>query len=128
VVDGKLVSTKTVANSNAFKFLLMKVTNANTGESYEKQFTIQVVADDAVESVMSEAMRVYPSIASDVVTIEVPVVGGSYAIYSVAGAQVQAGSLDNYKNEIDVNNLSAGSYILQYVHNSGVGVKTFIKK
>ena len=128
VVDGKLVSTKTVANSNAFKFLLMKVTNANTGESFEKQFAIQIVADDAVESVMSDAMRVYPSIASDVVTIEVPVVGGNYAIYSVAGAQVQAGSLDNYKNEIDVNNLSAGSYILQYVHNSGVGVKTFIKK
>ena len=73
-------------------------------------------------------MRVYPSIASDVVTIEVPVVGGSYAIYSVAGAQVQAGALSNYKNEVNVASLAAGTYIMQYVHNNGVGVKTFVKK
>jgi hypothetical protein len=86
------------------------------------------VADDAVESVMSDAMRVYPTIASDVVTIEVPVVGGSYAIYSVAGTQVQAGALNNYKNDVDVASLAAGTYIMQYVHNNDVGVKTFIKK
>ena len=128
VVDGKLVSTKTIADSNAFKFLIIKVTNANTGESYERQFTIQIVADGAVESVMSNAMRVYPSVAADVVTIEVPVVGGNYAIYSVAGAQVQAGELDAYKNDVNVSTLAAGTYILQYVHNDGVGVKTFIKK
>ncbi|MBO7317628.1 MAG: T9SS type A sorting domain-containing protein, partial [Bacteroidales bacterium] len=108
--------------------LFMKVVNAHTGESFEKQFSIQIVADGAVESVLSDAMRVYPSIASDVVTIEVPVVGGSYAIYSVAGAQVQAGALSNYKNEVNVASLAAGTYIMQYVHNNGVGVKTFVKK
>ena len=128
VVDGKLVSTKTVEDKNTFKYLLMKVTNTNTGESYEKEFTISIVADDAVESVMSDAMRVYPSVAADVVTIEVPVVGGSYAIYSVAGAQVQSGALNNYKNEVNVSSLVQGTYIMQYVHNDGVGVKTFIKK
>ena len=62
------------------------------------------------------------------VTIEVPVVGGSYAIYSVAGAQVQAGNLDSYKNEVNVSSLAAGAYVMQYVHNNGVGVKSFIKK
>ena len=77
---------------------------------------------------MSDAMRVYPSVAADVVTIEVPVVGGSYAIYSVAGAQVQAGVLDSYKNEVNVSTLASGAYIMQYVHNNGVGVKNFIKK
>ena len=128
VVDGKLVSTKTVEDKNSFKSLLMTVTNADTGESFEKQFTIQIVADGAVESVMSNAMRVYPSVANDVVTIEVPVVGGSYAIYSVAGAQVQAGALNGYKNEVNVSALASGAYILQYVHNDGIGVKNFIKK
>ncbi|MBO7318332.1 MAG: thiol protease/hemagglutinin PrtT [Bacteroidales bacterium] len=128
VVDGKLVSTKTIEDKNSFKYLLMTVTNTNTGESCQKEFAISIVADDAVESVMSDAMRVYPSVAADVVTIEVPAVGGSYAIYSVAGAQVQAGALNNYKNEVNVASLAAGTYILQYVHNSGVGVKTFIKK
>ena len=128
VVDGKLVSTKVIEDKNAFKSLLLKVINANTGESFEKQFTIQIVADGAVESVMSNAMRVYPSVANDVVTIEVPVVGGSYAIYSVAGAQVQAGVLNGYKNEVNVSALASGAYILQYVHNDGIGVKNFIKK
>jgi hypothetical protein len=128
VVDGKLVSTKTVEDKNSFKYLLMTVTNTNTGESYQREFNIQLVADGAVESVMSDAMRVYPSVAADVVTIEVPVVGGNYAIYSVAGAQVQAGALNSYKNEVNVSSLAAGTYILQYVHNDGVGVKTFIKK
>ncbi len=128
VVDGKLVSTKTVEDKNSFKYLLMTVTNTNTGESYQREFNIQLVANNAVESVMSDAMRVYPSVAADVVTIEVPVVGGNYAIYSVAGAQVQAGNLDTYKNDVNVSALAAGTYILQYVHNDGVGVKTFIKK
>ena len=128
VVDGKLVATKTVEDTNAFKSLFMKVTNTNTGESYEKQFTIQIVADGAVESVMSDAMRIYPAVASDVITIEVPAVGGSYAIYSVAGAQQQAGSLDAYKNEVNVSSLATGTYILRYVHQDGVGVKTFIKR
>ena len=128
VVDGKLVATKTVEDSNAFKSLFMKVTNANTGESYEKQFAIQIVANDAVESVMSDAMRIYPAVASDVITIEVPAVGGSYAIYSVAGVQQQAGSLDAYKNEVNVSSLASGTYFLQYVHQEGVGVRTFIKR
>ena len=115
IVDGKLVSTKTIEDKNSFKTLIIKATNTNTGESCERQFTIQIVADNAVESVMSDAMRVYPSVAADVVTIEVPVVGGNYAIYSVAGAQVQAGNLDTYKNDVNVSALAAGTYILQYV-------------
>ena len=128
VVDGKLVSTKTVEDKNSFKSLLMTVTNAATGEMFEKQFDIEIVSSDAVESVMSDAMRIYPAIATDVVTIEVPAVGGNYAIYSIAGAQLQAGNLDAYKNEVNVSSLAAGTYILQYVHQEGVGVKTFIKK
>ncbi|MBO7291854.1 MAG: C10 family peptidase [Bacteroidaceae bacterium] len=126
VVDGKLVTTKKIEDKNSFKTLILKVTNTNTNESFEKQFAIQLTT--GVESVLSDAMRIYPSVAADVVTIEVPVVGGSYAIYSVAGAQVQAGVLDSYKNEVNVSTLASGAYIMQYVHNNGVGVKNFIKK
>ena len=129
VKDGKLVSNKTIANTNAFKYLKMKVTNTNTGESFEKEFYFQIVeGDDAVETVLSDAMRVYPSVANDVLTIEVPAVGGKYAIYSISGAQVSKGELAQYKTDINVSNLAAGTYILRYVHNSGVGVKTFVKK
>ena len=129
VKDGKLVSNKTIANTNAFKYLKMKVTNTNTGESFEKEFYFQIVeGDDAVETVLSDAMRVYPSVADNNLTIEVPAVGGEYAIYSVSGAQVSKGELAQYKTDINVSSLAAGTYILRYVHNSGVGVKTFVKK
>ncbi len=128
VKDGKLMATKTVEDAAAFRDLFMTVTNTNTGESFSKDFKFQIVANDAVESVMSDAMRVYPSIAHDYITIEVPVAGGSYAIYSVAGTQVQAGELAAYNTEVKVSSLMAGTYILRYEHNEGVGVKTFIKK
>ncbi|MBR6750545.1 MAG: T9SS type A sorting domain-containing protein [Bacteroidaceae bacterium] len=36
--------------------------------------------------------------------------------------------MSQYKTEIGVSSLTAGTYILRYVHNNGVGVKTFIKK
>ena len=108
---------------------IQKVTNTNTGESFEKEFYFQIVeGDDAVETVLSDAMRVYPSVANDVLTIEVPAVGGEYAIYSISGAQVSKGELAQYKTDINVSSLAAGTYILRYVHNSGVGVKTFVKK
>lgn len=130
VQDGKLVSTKTVANTNAFKYLLITVINANTGESFQKELSIQIVeaGTGAVDAVMSDAMRVYPSVANSNITIETPVAGGEYAIYSVAGVQVAAGTLDSYKSDVNVSHLAAGTYIVRYVHAEGVGVKTFIKK
>ena len=128
VKDGKLMSTKTVEDAAAFREIYMTVTNTNTGESFDQLFKVQIVADNAVESVMSDAMRVYPSVADSYINVEVPAVGGEYAIYSVAGAQVQAGELAAYKTEVNVSSLAAGTYILRYVHGEGVGVKTFIKK
>ena len=126
VVDGKLISSETVQDANKFKYILMTVTNVSTGESFTKEFTATI--NSAVEAVLSDAMRVYPSVADNNLTIEVPAVGGEYAIYSVSGAQVSKGELAQYKTDVNVSNLAAGTYILRYVHNSGVGVKTFVKK
>ena len=128
VVDGKLVSTRTIEDTSDFQYLKMTVVNANTGESYTKVFSITIVASDAVEAVLSDAMKVYPSVAENNMTIEVPAVGGEYMIYSVSGAQVAAGMMNDYKTTIDVASYPAGTYILRYVHNEGVGVKTFVKK
>ena len=127
VQDGKLVSDKTIEDANAFKYMLMTVTNTATGESFQKEFTINVVTT-GIENVLSDAMRVYPSVTTDNLVVEVPVAGGEYAVYAVSGAQVSAGNLSQYKTTIDVSQLVAGTYILRYVHSDGVGVKTFIKK
>ena len=129
VQDGKLVASEAVQDVNKFKYMLMTVTNTNTGESFTKEFTISLTNEGgAVDAVMSDAMRVYPSVADNNLTVEVPAVGGEYAVYSVAGVQVLSGNLSQYKTEIGVSSLTAGTYILRYVHNNGVGVKTFIKK
>ena len=129
VQDGKLVASEAVQDVNKFKYMLMTVTNTNTGESFTKEFTISLTKEDgAVDAVMSDAIRVYPSVADNNLTVEVPAVGGEYAVYSVAGVQVLSGNLSQYKTEIGVSSLTAGTYILRYVHNNGVGVKTFIKK
>lgn len=128
IVDGKLYATQTVEDTGDFRYLKIIVTNTNTGESYTKVFNITISAEGSVEAVLSDVMAVYPSVAENNITIDVPVVGGEYAIYSVSGAQVAHGVMNSYKNTIDVASYPAGTYILRYVHNEGVGVKTFVKK
>ncbi len=126
VEDGKLKTTQEVADSNKFKYLKIKVTNTATGEFFEKEFSINITS--GVSSVMSDAVRVYPSVVESSLTIEAPIAGGDYTIYSVSGVQVAAGQMTGYEMQIDLSSLSAGTYILRYTHNQGVGVKTFIKK
>ena len=126
VEDGKLKTTQEVADSNKFKYLKIKVTNTSTGEFFEKEFSINITS--GVSSVMSDAMRVYPSVVENSLTIEVPMSGGEYAIYSVSGVQVAAGEMAGYTTQLDLSSLAAGTYILRYTHSEGVGVKTFIKK
>ena len=128
VQDGKLVATKAVANTNAFKYLKMKVTNLSTGETFEKEFSLSITDAGAVDAALSDAMRVYPSVTTDVLTVETPTAGGEYAVYNMTGAQVAAGEIDGYKTDINVSSLVPGTYILRYMHSDGVGVKTFIKK
>lgn len=128
IVDNKLLSTRTVEDTGDFRYLKLEVTNIHTDESYTTVFTINITAEGSVEAVLSDAMVVYPSVADNNITIEVPVVGGEYAIYSVSGAQVGTGVMSDYKTAIDVASYPAGTYILRYVHSNGVGVKTFVKK
>ena len=128
VVDGKLVSTQTVEDNSDFTFVIIGVTNVRTGESFEKSFSITIEDNDAVENVVNDAMKVYPSVVADYINVEVPMVGGSYAIYSTTGAMVAQGTLDGYATQVSVEALTAGSYIIRYVHEGGVGVKTFIKR
>ena len=104
----------------------MTVTNVNTGESFTREFSVNITS--GVSSVMSDAMRVYPSVVENSLTIEVPMSGGEYAIYSVSGVQVAAGQMAGYTTQLDLSSLVAGTYILRYTHSEGVGVKTFIKK
>ena len=128
VVDGKLVSKQTVENTAKFTYLLMKVTNDATGEFFEAEFNIQIGASNAVEVVESNLLRLYPSVVTNNVTLEVPAQGGEYTIYSLSGAQVATGVASNYKFDIEVSNLAAGAYIVRYVYDESVVTARFIKK
>ncbi len=128
VENMKLVSTETITDAAKFKYALITVTNTATGESLTREFTLQLNGGGSVASVFSNAMRVYPAIAYDYITVEVPATGGSYAIYSMTGALVDEGRMDDYKTQISVSSLPAGAYLLKYVHPEGAGVKNFIVK
>lgn len=128
VENMKLVSTETITDAAKFKYALITVTNTATGESLTREFTLQLNSGGSVASVFSNAMRVYPAIANDYITVEVPATGGSYAIYSMTGALVDEGRMDDYKTQISVSSLPAGAYLLKYVHPEGAGVKNFIVK
>lgn len=128
VRDGKLVSTKTVANTNAFKYLKIVVTNANTGESYAREFTIQIVESGAVNSALNDALNVYPTAVESMLNIDTPVAEGEYAVYNVAGVQVLGGKVSSYTTSVDVSSLSRGTYFLRYTNADGVAVKTFLKQ
>lgn len=128
VENMKLVSTETITDAAKFKYALITVTNTATGESLTREFTLQLNSGGSVASVFSNAMCVYPAIANDYITVEVPATGGSYAIYSMTGALVDEGRMDDYKTQISVSSLPAGAYLLKYVHPEGAGVKNFIVK
>ena len=43
VVDGKLISTEPISDSEKFRYLLIKATNTNTGEWIDKSFYINII-------------------------------------------------------------------------------------
>ena len=129
VENMKLVSTETITDAAKFKYALITVTNTSTGESFTREFTLYLQnGSGGISSVFSNAMRLYPAITHDRLTVEVPVAGGQYAIYTMTGALAGEGSIEGYEAQISVSSLPAGAYLFKYVHPEGVGVKNFIVK
>ena len=121
---------KPVTNSQSFKFLIIKAINPNSGNSYEKSFTMNLVEGgvDAIDEVLAEQVKVYPVPAVDVLNIETPDAEGKYAIYNVAGMLLQSGDIRDNVTTLDVSGLSKGSYMLRYSASQGVVTKAFIVK
>lgn len=128
--DNKLYTLKPVTNSQSFKFLIIKAINPNSGNSYEKSFTMNLVEGgvDAIDEVLAEQVKVYPVPAVDVLNIETPDAEGKYAIYNVAGMLLQSGDIRDNVTTLDVSGLSKGSYMLRYSASQGVVTKAFIVK
>lgn len=126
VENMKLVSKEDITSAAKFEYALITVTNTATNESYTAEFKLHLTT--GIASVVSDKIRVYPAVAQDRITVEVPAAGGSYAICTMSGALAGEGSIEGYKTEISVASLPAGVYLLKYVHPDGVGVKSFIVK
>ena len=126
VENMKLVSKEDITSAAKFEYALITVTNTATNESYTAEFKLHLTS--GITSVLSNKMRVYPAITHDRLTVEVPVAGGRYAIYTMTGALAGEGNLTDYETQISVSSLPAGAYLLKYVHPDGVGVKTFVVK
>lgn len=49
IENNQLITTETITNDNAFKYVYIKVTNTNNGMSYEKEFDIYLTSQDATD-------------------------------------------------------------------------------
>ena len=54
IVGDKLMSTQTIADSEEFKYVCIKATNAITGESCEAEFTLTLTEAIAIEKILGE--------------------------------------------------------------------------
>ncbi len=124
--DNKLYTTKAIDDKAAHKKVLIRATNKSSGNSYEKEFDLQVVTS-AIDEVLVNDLKLYPVPATDMLTIEVPA-EGEYTIYNVAGMFMQRGELTEGTTSLDISALASGSYMLRYSTVQGVAMKSFIVK
>lgn len=78
-----------------------------------------------IDEASATVIGTYPNPASDVISI-VGLNEGKYTIFNNQGQIVKAGSLDN--GQISVQDLSAGSYMIQFNNTNTLTTTRFIKK
>ncbi|MDY0279723.1 MAG: DUF5018 domain-containing protein, partial [Salinivirgaceae bacterium] len=100
---------------------------ANDGEletEYIGSFDIILGINDAV----STSFMMYPNPASDKLIVE-NAQSGRYIVMSISGQVVQEGQIASGQNEINIDNMSNGLYIINIVNTNGQSnAQTFIKK
>lgn len=71
---------------------------------------------------------VYPNPTSSVLKVEIDEVIRTYNIYSISGVLVKTGSINDFRAEISVQNLTSGTYLLELSDGTKVYRSKFIKK
>lgn len=71
--------------------------------------------------------RAFPNPASDLIVFDwnMPLVGGSYEVYSFGGQLVTSGIASSNRVECSTNDWASGSYFIQLKHASGIVTKAF---
>jgi len=84
---------------------------------------------NAVKEIDKIAAKIYPTLCSDHVTIELPNDNATqYHVISITGTQTNIqGTLNNRSTNIDVSVLPVGMYMIQLLNDTGTGVYKFSK-
>ena len=105
--------------------------------SEEAEYTFVVTADrnlvahfdvDNVIELDDYAFTIYPNPASEKLYIECAETIVRCEIYNISGSMVYSSDENSTMIEVNVENLSAGSYIIRFIANDAVCARRFIKK
>lgn len=99
------------------------VTDGSGCQSTSSAFNYNLLG---IDQLSSKEIRVYPNPVSDILIIYAPlyVTGSTYTLFDLQGRELLSGVLVNYKTQLDLAFLSAGTYVLQV----GTDFKTTITR
>ena len=90
--------------------------------------TVNIDIETGIVEFSDAGISIYPNPAKDILTvsgISKPTVAN---IYTISGKLVQKSALNNFTNEITLNNLPVGTYILKLQADKEIAVKRFVKQ
>jgi len=129
--------TVTVTATPLLESLFLNWTENGVVVSEEPEFSFVVTADrnlvahfnvDSVIELGNHAFTIYPNPVSEKLYIECAETIVGCEIYNISGRLVYSSEENSTKIEVDVANLSAGSYLIRMTSDGMTQVKRFIKK
>ena len=92
-----------------------------------EDYTVNITATARQEENTTAEVLVYPNpVEGNFLTVSESAAAANYHIYNVVGQEIAAGKVEN--NEIYVGNITAGTYLIEFVINNETVVKRIIKK
>lgn len=131
--DWTYVDLLPLGNVDSLTFALSSSDNGDFGMNTPAYFCLDnfTTTDMPVathERRLDWTLTMSPNPASDFIQLNWPSdASGKYQIYNLRGQVVKIGELNNGNNQLIINNLLAGSYILKYTDGSAWNVSRFVK-
>lgn len=122
---GTAVESTPIVENQPLKVWIYVKAQAGKTDVYASSNQITLTSPLAVEGLISEAVKLYPNPATDILTIEfgtATVTGVN--IINLSGQVISNNSVNNGTVKVDVSNLQSGMYIYQAVDANGSVLKT----
>jgi hypothetical protein len=119
-VSGTITSDVTASgDTNIYLNIESKIGNSNSFTNSNRLVRIgnQPVVNSIERKVQDKSFQIYPNPANDRIVIK-GLSSGKYQFYNITGMIVKEGQIDAEVSNVDVTDLTPGTYILKTVHKS----------